>query len=61
MGTVRLADGAYTLGGSAADANHVAAHSQNLPGSFIDANLVTFAQYQAFLDQTGRPAPAARQ
>ncbi len=56
---VQIKAGAYTLGGPAADANHVAAHAQNLPGSFIDANLVTYAQYQVFLNATGRPAPAA--
>ena len=51
--------GAYLLGGATVDRNHVAARLYTLPRFFIDADLVTNAQYQTFLQASGRPAPAA--
>ena len=58
-GMVRAPAGDYTVGGPAADANHIAETTVKLGSFWIDTYPVTYAQYADFLSKTGRAAPAA--
>ena len=51
--------GRYVLGSPTPDDNHSPAHESDLAAYWIDKYEATNAQYKAFLDATGRAAPAS--
>ena len=55
---VKIRPGNYVVGSAPPDDYHVATRQIQLPGFWIDKLAVTNAQYKAFVDSTGRPAPA---
>jgi formylglycine-generating enzyme required for sulfatase activity len=59
QGMVQIASGHFVVGSDAPDDTHSAAHMIDLASFWIDKYEVTNTQYKAFLDATGRTAPAS--
>ena len=56
-GMVMIDAGTYTVGSTVSDENHIPPLEKELPAFWIDIHEVTNAQYEAFLDQSGRQQP----